>query len=176
MAKTDSGNEERGSKRRGGAAFLSASSSPCMRANESRQRCLAVCPREPVHARTRLHTRPLATTSYKSDSQDGIAQTSRHDTRLRARNSLSRWLACAICVRLSSSHSRRVVGCWLSPRPAVIRRRAFACPTSELDFTRVTPFRNSRAAAPHRKELFPAAGPRTRSSSSRTQRSTDPTN
>lgn len=73
--------------------------------------------------------------SYASDRQDGIAQTSRHDTATGARNSL---------ISVARMHDLP-----LSVRPvvAVIRRRAFACPSSEPGFTRVTPFRNTAARA-----------------------------
>lgn len=78
------------------------------------------------------HTRGA---SYASDRQDGIAQTSRHDTTTGARNSL---------ISVARMHDLP-----LSVRPvvAVIRRRAFACPSSEPGFTRVTPFRNTAARA-----------------------------
>lgn len=74
-----------------------AASGPCTRAdNFGRVSSWCVLAnRYTVHACTRLHTQ-LLTASYKSDSQDGIAQTSRHDTALGPKL-LSRWLACAIC-------------------------------------------------------------------------------
>lgn len=104
--------------------------------------------------------------SYASDRQDGIAQTSRHDTATGARNSL---------ISVARMHDLP-----LSVRPvvAVIRRRAFACPSSEPGFTRVTPFRNTAAQhlCPRSEGIISSSGARTRSSGSGTERSTGSSN
>ena len=112
-----------------------------------------------TYALSRRGVREVCSASYASDRQDGIAQTSRHDTTTGARNSL---------ISVARMHDLP-----LSVRPvvAVIRRRAFACPSTEPGFTRVTPFRNTaaRPLCPRSEGIISSSGARTRRSGSGTE-------